>query len=117
MAGAGLLALLSGCAGDRIDALGLRETESGLVELVTTCANDLTAKIEESGDELRVTEIEGEPVDGDCEGVLVVQLGAPLGGRQVIVEGEPWVELPPGCPWGELGPPDLGDRNERCASE
>ncbi|MDW3216738.1 MAG: hypothetical protein R8G01_22300 [Ilumatobacteraceae bacterium] len=117
LAAAALPVVVTACAGNGVDALAMIETEPGILELTTTCADGLSADVEEAVDEVRITDLQGDAIDGDCNGLLRIELTAPLQDRQVVVGGERWVDLPATCPWGVIGPPDLGERLESCASE
>ncbi len=113
----GLLGVVTACSSNGIDALALTETEPGVLALTTSCADGLSADIEETVDEVSISGLQGNVIDGDCAGVLRIELSAPLEGRQVVVGGERWIGLPATCPWGLIGPSDLGDRLESCAPE
>lgn len=52
-----------------------------MLELTTTCADGLSADVEDTNDEVRIGGIRGGVIDGDCVGVLTIELSAPLDGR------------------------------------
>jgi hypothetical protein len=112
-----LAVALSACSGNGAEPLALTEIEPGVLELTTTCADALSADVEETVEEVRISDVRGEFIDGDCVGVLKIRLDAPLNGRAVIVDGDRWVDLPSTCGWGAIGPADLGDRSRFCSSD
>jgi hypothetical protein len=111
-----LAVIVAACSSDGVEPLALTETEPGVLELTTTCADGLSADVEESVDEVRIKDLGGESIDGDCAGLLRITLESPLNDRFVIVDGDRWVDLPATCPWGLIGPSDLGDRLDSCAT-
>lgn len=114
LATAGLLAVLVGCGGGGgVEPYGLNETEPGVLQLFTSCAQDLSVDVDQTADEVRISDVDGESIDGDCLGAIEIELTAPLEGRRVAVHGERWVELPAACGWS-IGHPDLGDRFGGC---
>lgn len=80
----------------------------------TSCAEDVSVEVEETTTEVRISDVTGAAIDGDCLGSLDVQLEAPLEGRTVVVNGERWVDLKPTCPLGSIGPPDLTKDEPMC---
>jgi hypothetical protein len=83
--------------------------------LLTNCAEQVSADVEESAVEIRITNVRGDRIEGaDCLGSFPLDLGEPIADRAVIVDGERWVVLDADCPWGQIGPPDLGNRLETC---
>lgn len=116
------LALLAGalatgaaaCSNDRVEPLAVTEVEPGVIELTTTCADGLHGEAKELADRVRIDQLEGDVIEGDCLGLLRIELDAPIGDRHVVVNGEQWVDLPETCPWGVTGPPDLGERLASC---
>lgn len=109
--------MLSACSGNGAEPLALTEIEPGVLELTTTCADALSADVEETVKEVRISDVRGELIDGDCLGVLKIRLDAPLNGRVVIVDRNRWVDLPSTCGWGAIGRADLGDRSKFCSSD
>lgn len=100
---------LAAC-GAQVSLLALDEVQPGVLEIAATCADDVSVKVEETTSEVRITDVTGVPIDGDCGGGVTVELEAPLGDRDVVVNGERWVRLAPSCPWGSIGPTDLDER-------
>ena len=110
IASSALWVSVAACSGERIEPLALSELQPGVIELTTTCADGLHADTEETTDQVRIDRFEGDAIDGDCVGLLRIELNAPIGDREVVVDGERWADLPATCPWGSIGPTDLGER-------
>jgi len=107
---------LCACGSDGPTPLGIVKGRPGVLELGTSCAADgVTAVVEETTDEVRISDVDGNEIDGDCMGSVLIELLAPLGDRVVVVNGERWVPLAPGCPLGSIGPPDLEERLDTCS--
>ena len=47
----------------------------------------LSLDVSETGDEVRVDNVSGEFIDGDCLGSVALTLEQPLGTRTLVVEG------------------------------
>jgi hypothetical protein len=91
---------------DDVELIGVIESRPGVLEFMTSCAEEVSVHVEESADEVRISDVVGSPIDGDCGGGVVVELDAPLDGRAVVVDGERWKELAATCPVGRIGPPE-----------
>ncbi|MDQ3782080.1 MAG: hypothetical protein M3349_03975, partial [Actinomycetota bacterium] len=97
---------LAACGfGRQVTLLAVADSRPDGIEIVTTCADGVSVAVEETRDEVRITDVAGIAINGDCLGSVVVELEAPLGERDIVVNGELWIELPPDCPWGFVGRP------------
>jgi hypothetical protein len=103
------------CGGSSdVSLVGVVESRPGVLEFATSCAEDVSVQVEETVNEVRISHVVGTAIDGDCQADVFVQLDAPLGGRNVVVNGERWVELSSTCPPGSLGPPILTEEVPTC---
>ena len=116
-----LIALAAiGCSSDAAtpEPLGVRVNDRGETELVTVCSDRVSATVTETDQTVRIEDIDGDVISGaDCEGVVTLDLAMPVGDRTVVVGGEEWVALSATCPWGFVGPADLGERLPTCAPD
>ena len=82
------------------------------LHLSTTCAEEVSASLTETDEEVRIGDIEGDALgngrDGpDCQGGVTLSLSEPIGDRTVVVEGTAWrLQQGSGCPDGRFAPPD-----------
>ncbi len=104
--------LVSGCGTADVPPLGAEIEDGGrVVFLQTGCADDVSASLTETDDVVRIDDVSGDPVDGDCLGGLRLTLARPFGNRDLVVEGETWQRMDGDCPFGTFGPPDMDPRS------
>lgn len=91
--------LTSGCRGEGTTPYALTQVGDLSYVLETRpCAEPGDATVAESGAEVRIDAVSrGDAVDGDCNGVVHIELDAPIGDRDVFVDGEPWIRIDDGC--------------------
>ncbi len=109
------ISLLVSCGeADEVTLIALTETRPGVLEIATSCAEDVSVRVEETSEEVRISDVAGSAIDGDCAGSVVVDLEARLNERAVVVEGVAWTNLAATCPLGAIGPADLHERTPSC---
>jgi len=84
--------------------LGIEIQNPTTLVLVTRCAEGVSARLAESADSVRIDQITGHVMDGDCTGGVEIELSAPLRDRLIFVAGEQWTETDASCAYGEFGP-------------
>lgn len=84
--------------------IGIEIRNPTTLVLLTSCARDVSARLAESAGAVRIDQVAGRVIDGDCTGGVDLGLSAPLGDRLVFVAGEQWTEVGASCPYGGLGP-------------
>lgn len=84
--------------------IGIEIRDPTTLVLLTTCARDVSARLAESADAVRIDQVAGRVIAGDCTGGVELGLSAPLGDRFVFVAGQRWTEVGASCPYGGLGP-------------
>jgi len=77
--------------------------------LSTPCAETVSADVAESNTEIRVDDICGDALDGDCFGVVPLDLDAPIGEREVIVNGDTWMRIDANCELAVFAPEDAAN--------
>jgi hypothetical protein len=107
-----LVAAGTSCASQEPTPLGISVRDNRLL-LSVSCADDVDAEFTEYTDQVRVHDISGDPVDGDCVGGTALTLTQPLGNRALVVEGDTWRRVRRSCGYGEFGPGDI----PRCEPE
>jgi hypothetical protein len=108
-AAAGLgVVLLAGCGSDVPARFVEFEPGERELRLVTGCADDVDASVTETDDAVRIDDISGDRVEGDCLGGVRLTLREPLGARGLFVDGERWQRLQGlYCPDGRFGPAEV----------
>ena len=115
-----VVAMQSGCGSDSssVKAMfvesdyGVLVVEARELHLLTTCADDVDARVTESDEAVRIDDIEGDPVGSgpdypDCQGDATLNLGEPIGERELVVDGLAWrLQAGPDCPDKRFAPPD-----------
>jgi hypothetical protein len=103
------LAAVSAACGtsSNVEPLGITVQDGRELHLAVTCASEVRAEARELEDEVRVDNVSGEFIDGDCMGSVVLVLERPLGTRELVVEGNTWHDVGRDCPYGEFGPGDV----------
>jgi hypothetical protein len=99
VAGLGAVALVALATWWYFDRLYELDVEPVVIEVVdetelmlaVSCAENVTARVSETDDAIRVEDVDGTPIDGDCGAGVTLRLSSPLGDRRVFVEGEDWV--------------------------
>jgi hypothetical protein len=82
----------------------LQDDQRELIVAVS-CAQGMDAEVVATPDEVRVENITGDVVGGDCQSVLRVPLTEPLGNRALVVDGEVWRRQASDCaPIDQYGP-------------
>jgi hypothetical protein len=107
-------ALLAACGSDGLTAMyvesepGIAVVEARELALLTVCADEVTAKVSESDEAVRIDDIEGDPIDGaDCQGGASLSVSKPIADRSLVVDGKTWRLLQgTDCPDGRFAPPD-----------
>ena len=114
--GTGVVALVVGlaicaaaCGNDALEPSDIEELPDGTYMLYTPCADDVSAVVTESDSEIRIDDVRGEALDGDCLGGLQLDLDAPIGGRVVVVNGDRWVRIDANCDLAVFAPDDVAD--------
>jgi hypothetical protein len=64
--------------------LGIEVRNPTTLALFTSCAEGVDASLAESADSVRIDQISGRVVDGDCLGGVEIELSAPLGDRLIF---------------------------------
>lgn len=100
--------------GDQVSLVAVTEVRPGLLAFAASCSDEISVEVEETSEEVHITDVVGNAIDGDCLGGVTVELEAPLGRRDVVVGDERWIQLSQDCSWGSIGPPNLGDRVQGC---
>ena len=91
---------------------GVPVTEAQELHLATTCAEEVTATLTETVEEVQIGDIEGDALgtgrDGpDCQGGVTLNLSEPIGDRTVVVDEATWrLFQGSGCLDGRFAPPD-----------
>jgi hypothetical protein len=91
----------------KVEPLGISVQGDRDLILVVACSKNGHAEISETSDEVRVENVSGEFIDGDCLGSVALTLEQPLATRTLVVEGKTWYDVGRDCPWGEYGPGDV----------
>jgi hypothetical protein len=99
VAGLGAVALVALATWWYFDRLYELDVEPVVIEVVdetelmlaVSCAENVTARVSETDDAIRVEDVDGTPIDGDCGAGVTLRLSSLLGDRRVFVEGEDWV--------------------------
>ena len=104
-----LAAVTNSCASGsgNVAPLGITIDGDRDLTLNVTCASAAQADIIELAAEVRIDDISGKPIDGDCFSQVPLRLDQPLGTRAIVVEGKTWQRVHGDCPYGEFGPGDL----------
>lgn len=101
-----MLVVTAACGPDDLPPLGIEEFETGDVVLsVDLCAENVTARVVETDDEVRISDVSGEPLSGDCLGGVELELAVPVGERRVVVDGDEWVRIDDDCELAYYAPP------------
>lgn len=103
-----VIAMRDVVADRRPTPLGIEIRSATTLILYTTCAKDVRASVVEAADSVRIDDVDGKIVDGDCLGGVRVHLSDPLGDRVVFVGGEEWMFVGQSCPLGAIGPGEQG---------
>jgi hypothetical protein len=95
-----ILVTLSASCGrsSNVEPLGICVEGDRDLTLYVTCSSDAHAEISETSDEVRVKNVSGEVIDGDCLGSVALTLEQPLGTRTLVVEGNIWHDVGRDCP-------------------
>lgn len=91
------LSIVIGCAGDDMVPTSVEEQPDGSFMLLVECAHDVSARLVETPDEVRVDQVKGDRVDGDCLGSTILDLSSPIDERALVVDGERWVRIDDDC--------------------
>lgn len=59
--------------------VALIETRPSVLEFSTSCAENVSVEVEETVEEVRISDVKGTAIDGGCGGSIFVQLEAPCG--------------------------------------
>lgn len=106
----GITLSAAACGNDGVQPSEIEELPDGTYMLYTPCADDVSAVVTESGSDVRVDDIRGDALDGDCLGAVPLDLDAPVGDREVIVNGDRWVRIDANCELAEYAPDDVAEK-------
>lgn len=106
---AAITLVAAACGGDGVEPSDIAELPDGTYVLYTNCADEVSAVVTESDGEIRVDEVRGDVVDGDCVGAVPLDLDAPIGARAVVVNGDRWVRIDANCDLAVFAPEDAAD--------
>lgn len=98
------------CGSDGVEPSDIEELPDGTFVLYTPCAADVSAVVTESDSEVRVDDIRGDALDGDCLGAVPLDLDAPVGDREVVVNGDRWVRIDANCELAVFAPDDVAEK-------
>lgn len=96
------------CGSGGVEPSEIGELPDGTYVLYTNCAADVSAVVTEGDREIRVDDVRGDAVDGDCLGAVPLDLGAPIGEREVVVNGDRWVRIDDDCELAVFTPDEAG---------
>jgi hypothetical protein len=105
----GIILSLVACGGDSLEPSDIGELPGGTYVLYTPCAQNVSADVAESDTEIRVDDIRGDVLDGDCLGAVPLDLDAPIGERKVIVNGDTWMRIDANCELAVFAPEDAAN--------
>ena len=106
---AALTLAAAACGSNGVEPSDIAELPDGTYMLYTNCADEFSAVVTESDSEIRVDEVRGDAVDGDCVGAVPLDLDAPIGAREVVVNGDRWVRIDANCDLAVFAPEDAAD--------
>lgn len=105
VAAGALIWLIQGCGPGQVFPDLVIQTDDGSMMVVTACAENVTVDIEIDGEVARI-DVSGDSVDGDCDGSAFAPDQPILDGREVVVDGNQWVQMENDCGFIAFGPID-----------
>lgn len=103
--------------GPEPEVIGIGIANQRELTLLTGCANNLEVDVVELPDEIRIDDLRGDVIDGDCANALAVPLAEPIAGKTIVVDGAPWVRVVgPRCRLGDVVPPDDVEDSGPCSA-
>jgi hypothetical protein len=73
-----------------VDPLRIGVVSETELQVLVSCAEDVTVEVSETANAVRIDDVGGRAIDGDCLGETRIRLSRPLGERRVFVEGKEW---------------------------